>query len=148
MEYGPVAKFSESVHVAATPDDAWETASDLSRLGEWMVMHEAWRGEVPAELGEGTELTSVVSVKGLRNRVTWTITHFDPPESLSLVGEGVGGTKISLGLSVRADGTGSSVGFDVEFTGKLVFGPVGATVKRALEGEVRESVRKLSRMID
>lgn len=143
-----MAKFSESVHVDAAPGVAWETASNLSRLGEWMVMHEAWRGEVPAELGEGTKLTSVVSVKGLRNRITWQITRFDPPGSLSLAGEGVGGTKISLGLSVRPDGTGSSVSFDIEFTGKLVFGPLGATVKRALKGEVRESVRRLSALID
>lgn len=142
-----MAKFSESVHVDAPPAKAWQTASDLSRLGEWLSMHEAWRSEPPAELAAGAELTSVVSIKGLRNRVTWRITGYHPPESLTLLGTGVGGTKISLTLAVRPDGDGARVSFDVEFTGKLVFGPVGMTVKRALRSEVHDSVEQLGSLI-
>lgn len=140
-------KLSESVHVPATPDEAWRTASDLSRLGEWLTMHDGWRCEIPGELAEGTELTSVVAVKGLRNRITWRISAYRPPESLTLSGEGVGGTKVSFELSITPDRDGSLVAFDADFGGPLVIGPVGMTVKRAVRGEVKNSVRKLAALI-
>lgn len=143
-----MAKFSESAHVQASPDKAWATASDLNRLGEWMSMHEGWRGEVPAEISEGTTLTSVVSIKGLRNRITWRVTSYDEPRSLTLSGDGVGGTRVSIAMSVRPDGDGSVVGMEVEFTGKLVIGPIGMTVKRALKGDVAASIEKLCELID
>ncbi|MGH3433623.1 MAG: type II toxin-antitoxin system Rv0910 family toxin [Thermocrispum sp.] len=143
-------KLSESAHVPAAPDEAWRTASDLSRLGEWLTMHDGWRGELPDELATGVELTSVVSVKGLRNRITWTISSFRPPESLTLTGSGVGGTKVSFELSISPDGSnpaGSRVTFDADFGGPLVIGPVGMTLKRAVRGEVRTSVRRLAALI-
>lgn len=142
-----MARLSESARVPASPETAWRTAADLSRLGEWMTMHEAWRGEVPTELSTGTELTSVVAIKGMRNRITWRITSYDPPHALTLKGEGVGGTSVSLELSITEDGGGSRVGFDVEFGGKLVFGPVGMTVKRALKGDVHTSVENLAALL-
>lgn len=142
-----MARLSESAHVPASPETAWRTAADLSRLGEWMTMHEAWRGEVPSELSNGTELTSVVAIKGMRNRITWRITSYDPPRALTLQGEGVGGTSVSLALSITEDDDGSRVGFDVEFGGKLVFGPVGMTVKRALQGDVHTSVENLAALL-
>lgn len=143
-------KLSESVHVPAPPDEAWRTASDLSRLGEWLTMHEGWRGDPPAELSAGTELTSVVSIKGMRNRITWSISTFRPPESLTLTGNGVGGTTVSFRLSITPDGAdsaGSRVAFDADFGGPLVFGPVGMAVKRAVRGEVRTSVQRLAALI-
>lgn len=140
-------KISESVRLPASPENAWQTASDLRRLGEWLSMHEAWRGELPDELAEGTELTSVVSVKGMRNRISWRITTFDPPQSLILAGNGVGGTKVSFTLTIRPDGEGSQISFDAEFGGPMVIGPVGMTVKRALRGEVRSSVEKLAALV-
>lgn len=140
-------KISESVRLPAPPEKAWETASDLRRLGEWMAMHEAWRGEVPEELGEGTELTSVVSVKGMRNRISWRITSFTPPEGLTLTGNGVGGTKVTLTLSIRPDGGGSQVSFEADFGGPMVIGPVGMTVKRALRGDVKRSVERLATLV-
>lgn len=142
-----MARFSESVRLHASPEQAWATASDLSRLGEWMLMHDGWRGELPEVIAEGTTLTSVVSIKGLRNRITWRITDYDAPRALTLVGDGVGGTTVSLGMFVRPDGDGSVVGMDVEFTGKLVVGPIGMTVKRALKGDVHTSIKKLGELI-
>ena len=36
-----------------TPQDMWDHVSDLSDLGEWLVMHEGWRSELPDEITEG-----------------------------------------------------------------------------------------------
>ena len=64
----------------------WEHVSDLSGLGEWLVMHEAWRSELPEELSKGTQIVGVARAKGLRNRVTWTVTTWDPPHRGRVVG--------------------------------------------------------------
>ena len=56
------------------PQDMWDRVSDLSELGEWLVMHEGWRSELPDEISEGTQIVGVARSKGLRNRVTWTVT--------------------------------------------------------------------------
>ena len=34
-----------------SPQDMWDHVSDLSELGDWLVMHEGWRSELPDEIG-------------------------------------------------------------------------------------------------
>ena len=62
-----------------TPQDMWDHVSDLSELGDWLVMHEGWRSELPDEMTEASEIVGVARSKGMRNRVTWTVTTWDPP---------------------------------------------------------------------
>ena len=64
-----------------TPEHAWEHLSDFSTLGDWLKMHQGWRCELPAELEVGTTLVGVAGVKGMRNRVTWTVrgARLNPP---------------------------------------------------------------------
>jgi hypothetical protein len=56
-----------------SPQDMWDHVADLSDLGDWLVLHEGWRSELPDEITEGTEIVGVARSKGLRNRVTWTV---------------------------------------------------------------------------
>lgn len=99
-----MTRVSVSARVPAGPERTWATAADLSRFGEWLTLHEGWRGEVPAELAAGAELTSVVRVKGLRNRVTWRVDTYDPPRLLTISGAGAGGVRIALSLAVSPNG--------------------------------------------
>jgi polyketide cyclase/dehydrase/lipid transport protein len=140
-------KVSVSSTVPASPDATWATAADLSRFGEWLVLHDGWRGEVPGELQVGTELTSVVTVKGLRNRISWLVDSYDPPRSLTITGKGVGGTRVSLALSVHAAGDTSTVTVDAEITGPTTIGPVGMLIGRALKGDMRRSVARLTDLL-
>jgi uncharacterized protein YndB with AHSA1/START domain len=143
-----MAKVSESVRVPASPERTWAVASDLARLGEWLTMHEGWRGELPDQLTEGATLTSVVSIKGLRNRITWRVTGYDPPHLLAIAGTGVGGINTVLRLSVGKDGADASkIAVEVEFSGGPVVGPVGMVVGRALKGDVRRSVAALAALV-
>src|SRR5208337_1774364 len=96
--------------VPMTPQEMWEHVSDLSELGEWLVMHEAWRSELPAELTKGTQVVGVARAKGLRNRVTWTVTTWDPPNRVALSGSGKGGAKYTVTLTVSATKKGSNLG--------------------------------------
>ncbi|WP_167474446.1 type II toxin-antitoxin system Rv0910 family toxin [Nocardia arthritidis] len=135
-----MAKLKVSVDVPIPPEDAWAHTSNLADLGKWLTMHEAWRGEVPAELTVGTQLVGVATVKGLRNRVTWTVRAAEPPHKLALRGAGKGGTKLGLELLVRPKGSGSEVTVDIELGGAPLFGPIGAGVARAVKGDIERSL--------
>ncbi len=71
-----MAKLSVSVDVPLPPEKAWESASDLSRYKEWLTIHRVWRRKLPDIIEKGTKLDSIVEVKGMPNRVRWTIVHY------------------------------------------------------------------------
>ena len=128
--------------VPMSPQDMWEHVSDLSELGEWLVMHEAWRSELPAELSKGTQVVGVARAKGLRNRVTWTVTTWDPPHRVALLGSGKGGAKYTVTLTVSPTKKGSNLGVRLELGGRALFGPVGAAAARAVKGDVEKSLKQ------
>lgn len=125
-----------------SPHDMWNRVSDLSDLGEWLVMHEGWRSELPDEIGEGTEIVGVARAKGMRNRVTWTVTTWNPPHEVAMSGAGKGGAKYGVTLTVRASGDGSTLGLRLELGGRPLFGPVGSAAARAVRGDVEKSLKR------
>jgi carbon monoxide dehydrogenase subunit G len=137
-----MAKLSVSVDVPLPPEKAWECASDLSRFKEWLTIHRVWRSKLPETLERGTIVESIVEVKGMPNRINWTIVHFKPPEAMTLNGEGVGGVKVKLIGKVKPSGDGSTVTFDVHLGGAALFGPIGMVVAAALKGDIRESLNR------
>jgi carbon monoxide dehydrogenase subunit G len=137
-----VAKLSVSVDVPLPPERAWAAASDLSRYKEWLSIHRVWRTKQPEILEKGTQLESIVEVKGMLNRVRWTIVNWKPPEAMTLNGDGKGGVKIKLIGKIKPSGEGSTVTFDVHLGGPALFGPIGMIVAGALKGDIRESLNK------
>jgi carbon monoxide dehydrogenase subunit G len=138
-----VPKVGVTDGIPVDPHDAWAVVSDLSRLGEWLELHDGWRSEVPEDLAEGTELISVVSLKGMRNRVTWTIEEFRPPELIELDGDGKGGTKVSLRVSATPAGSDTQIELDVDFSNPALRGPFGGAAGRALKGALERSLQRL-----
>jgi carbon monoxide dehydrogenase subunit G len=137
-----MAKLSVSVDVPLPPEAAWACASDLSRYKEWLTIHRVWRTKPPEKLEKGTVLESIVEVKGMANRIKWTIVNFKPPEAMTLDGDGRGGVKVKLIGKVKPSGDGSTVTFDVHLGGPALFGPIGILVAGALKGDIRESLDK------
>lgn len=137
-----MAKLSVSVDVPLPPAEAWECASDLSRYKEWLTIHRVWRSKLPETLEKGVIVESIVEVKGMPNRIKWTIVHFKPSEAMTLNGEGVGGVKVKLIGKVRPADDGSTVTFDVHLGGPALFGPIGMVVAAALKGDIRESLNR------
>jgi len=135
-----VAKLSVSVDVPLPPEQAWECAADLSRYKEWLTIHRVWRSALPETLEKGTTLDSIVEVKGMANRVKWTIVHYKPPQAMTLNGDGRGGVKIKLMAKITPKGDGSVVTFDTHLGGPALFGPIGMVVAGALKGDIRESL--------
>jgi carbon monoxide dehydrogenase subunit G len=137
-----MAKLSVSVDVPLAPEKAWECASDLSRYKEWLSIHRVWRTKPPENLEKGTVVESIVEVKGMLNRIKWTIVQFKPPEAMTLNGDGKGGVKVKLIGKVKPCGEGSTVTFDVHLGGPALFGPIGMVVAGALKGDIRESLNR------
>jgi hypothetical protein len=137
-----VAKLELSRELTLTPEDAWEHASNLSELGDWLVMHQGWRGELPAELTSGATLVGVAGAKGLRNRVTWTVRSVEPPRLLDMTGDGVGGTKYALRMTVSPSASGCTFTVKIELGGRPLFGPIGAAAARAVKGDIERSIQQ------
>jgi len=140
-----MAKLSVSVDVPLPPEQAWEAASDLSRYKEWLSIHRVWRSKLPETLEKGTQLVSIVEVKGMPNLIKWTIVNYKPPEAMTLDGDGKGGVKVKLVGKIKPaaqDPDGSTVTFDVHLGGPALFGPIGMLVAGALKGDIRTSLDK------
>ena len=140
-----MAKLSVSVDVPLPPERAWAAASDLSRYKEWLSIHRVWRSKLPETLEKGTELVSIVEVKGMPNRIEWTIVNYKPPESMTLDGAGKGGVKVKLIGKIRpseSNPASSTVRFDVHLGGPALFGPIGMVVASALKGDIERSLDK------
>jgi hypothetical protein len=137
-----MASVEMTADMPMTPQDMWDHVSDLSELGDWLVMHEAWRSELPDELSEGIEIVGVARAKGMRNRVTWTVTKWDPPHAVAMSGSGKGGTKYGVTLTVRPSKDGSTLGLRLELSGRALFGPVGSAAARAVKGDVEKSLKQ------
>jgi len=141
-----MAKLSGSIDVPLPPEQAWKHASDLSRFKDWLTIHRLWRGELPDVLEKGTVIESYVEVKGMPNRIKWTIVHYKPPEAMTLNGDGVGGVKVKLMAKVTPKDDGSVVSFNVHLGGPALFGPIGMIVAAALRSDIRESLENFVRV--
>jgi hypothetical protein len=137
-----MAAVDMTADVPMSPRDMWEHVADLSNLGDWLVMHEGWRSELPDELSEGAEVVGVARAKGFRNRVTWTVTTWEPPHQVALSGSGKGGAKYAVTLTVRPTKQGSALGLRLELGGRPLFGPVGSAAARAVKGDVEKSLKQ------
>nr|WP_192814876.1 SRPBCC family protein [Tsukamurella sp. 1534] len=140
-----VAKVESTVEVSLSPEEAWAKAADLDLLPEWVTVHEAYRGPLPEELKAGVTVSSVVKVKGLRNRVDWTIATYDPPKKLVLDGKGAAGTKYKLTVTVAPSGAGTRMSLRADLGGAPFFGPIGSTVARALKGDIEQSLAQFEK---
>ena len=79
-------------------------------------------GAAPETLEKGTVIESIVEVKGMLNRIKWTIVHYNQPEAMTLDGVGVGGVKVRNFIGkVKPSGDGSTVTFDVHLGGPALF---------------------------
>ena len=136
-----MAAVDMSADVPMSAQEMWDHVSDLSNLSDWLVMHEGWRSELPDEITEGTQIVGVARSKGLRNRVTWTVTKWDPPHEVAMSGSGKGGTKYGVILTVRPTEDGSTLGLRLELRGRPLFGPVGSAAARAVKGDMERSLK-------
>ncbi len=138
-----MAKASDSVDVDMSVEEAWGHVCDLSGYGGWLTLHEGWRSELPAPdaLAEGVKVASVIKLKGARVRFNWVVEKFDPPTEVRLKGDGKGGVKAKLDLSIRPNGDGATVIFAVDLGGLPLIGPAGKAAAMAAKKDLHESLK-------
>lgn len=141
---GGMATISVTVKMPENPQGAWDKASNLDRFDEWMTIHGGWCSPPPKTVGKGTEVESLVKVKGFKNTIRWTFVEYQEPKLIEMAGTGKGGIKISLTINVRDSPEGSDLTLDASFGGGVLFGPVGKVVARALDSDVKKSVSNLA----
>jgi hypothetical protein len=139
-----MARVDVSASSDLDPAAAWKVASDLRRFDEWMTIFAGWRGPVPSTIQEGTRVSSCIRVKGFRNVVHWTVTHYDEPKSVELQGRGRGGIRLAVAATVTDDDPGSTFHLSADLNGGVLSGPVGRLLARVLRFDVRQSVHNLA----
>lgn len=141
-----MAKVDVSVSSDLTPDQAWKLASDLERFEEWLTIFAGWHTPPPASIEAGTEVSSLIKVKGFRNTIHWRVTDYEEPQRIRLVGRGRGGVQIALAMTVADEQPGSAFHLVADLSGGLLGGPVGSLVAAVLKSDVRRSVQNLAEL--
>jgi carbon monoxide dehydrogenase subunit G len=142
-----VGKIEKTVEFSAAPEKVWAVVSDLNRFGEWLSMHKSWKSEIPSEITKGTQVTAVVSLLNMPNTITWTVDEFDAPKTVRLSGTGMAGVKVSIGLDVEPEGSGSKVAISAEFEGQMIVGAIGQAIEKAGNTELDQSLAKLRELL-
>ncbi len=141
-----MAEVEVGIRSDLSPEKAWALASDLDRFSEWMTIFGGWRGPVPATITVGTEVSSLIKVKGFRNVIHWKVTEYDEPSRISLAGHGRGGVRLALAMSVHPDADGSRFDLAATLSGGLLSGPIGRMVAKVIESDVRRSIENLAQL--
>jgi hypothetical protein len=141
-----VATVDVTVSSDLSPERAWNVASDLHRIGEWLTIFGGWRSHVPSRIELGTGVSSLIKVKGFRGVIHWKVTRYDEPKLIELTGRGRGGIRISLRLKVEDHHPGSRFHVTARLSGGLLDTPVGRLVAKFIESEVRKSAANLSKL--
>jgi hypothetical protein len=140
-------KVSVSTEAAAGPERVWQLAVDLPRYAEWLTMHDAFTGDVPATLGEGTAYKQRVKLMGMPAEMAWRVTTADAPGRLELVGDGPMGVKAHNRFVIEPAGDGSQITFEMEFNGPALAGPMAGMVEKQAGAAAQQSLAKFAALL-
>jgi len=142
-----MGKIEKTVEFAAAPEKVWAVVSDPSRFGDWLGMHQSWKGDVPAEFSKGAQVTAIVSLLNMPNTITWTVDEYDAPKSVRLSGTGMAGVKVAIGMDVEPKDSGSAMSISAEFEGQMIVGAIGQAIEKAGNTELDESMARLAELV-
>ena len=130
-----------------SPEKLWAVVGDPSRFGDWLNMHQKWKGDVPAELKQGDTIVEVVSVLNMPNTISWTVEEYTAGESITLSGTGMAGVKISISVTVTGAADSSTLDLKTSFEGQMLVGAIGAAVEKAGLADLEASLVKLTELL-
>lgn len=143
-----MGQINTTLELAASPEKAFEVATDPSRYEEWMTIHSKWKGDVPEKFEQGAQVTEVVSMLGMPNTITWTVDEFDAPHRLSMSGTGMAGVKVNIGIEVEPHGEGgSTLKLSTSFEGQMIVGAIGKAVEKDGQKQLELSLEKFQALL-
>lgn len=143
-------KVERDVHIAAPPEEAYETVMDPSRLGDWVSIHRGFKEDPPDRLERGSKLVQRLKVAGQGFTVRWTVTEADRPDQVTWEGAGPAGTKAKVvyGFGAEDGGTRFSYVNEYELPGGAAGRMAGKAVARAAGREVDRSLGRLKALLE
>jgi len=144
-----MASVSVTQALPVDADAGYAALSDLAGYEKWLKIHQSWKSELPAadEIKVGTQITEVVSVMGMANKIEWTVTEANPPKAMTIEGTGMAGVKIRFTMSVTPNGSGSDATIDAEFNGTMVVGPIGKAIAKNTQADLEASLATLAQIV-
>lgn len=139
-------KVSVSAEAPAGPEKVWELAVDLPRYPEWLTMHDAFPGEVPATLSEGTTYKERFKLMGMPAEMAWRVTEASAGR-LVLAGDGPMGVKAHNRFIIEPSGTGSQITFEMEFAGPALAGPMAGMLEKQAGAAAKQSLAKFTALL-
>ncbi|MCL2541427.1 MAG: SRPBCC family protein [Nocardioidaceae bacterium] len=141
-----MASVSVTQALPVDADAGYAALADLAGYENWLTIHQGWKSELPAadEIKVGTQITEVVSVMGMANKIEWTVTEANPPSSMTIEGTGMAGVKVKFSMSVVPTAAGSDATIDAEFSGTMIVGPIGKAVAKNTQADLETSLGKLA----
>lgn len=141
-----MASVAVTQNLPVDPQTAYDALADLAGYENWLTIHQGWRSELPApdDIKVGTQITEVVSVMGMANKIEWTVTESNAPSSMTIEGTGMAGVKVKFSMSVAPAPTGSDATIDAEFNGTMIVGPIGKAIAKNTQADLEASLTKLA----
>jgi uncharacterized protein YndB with AHSA1/START domain len=138
-----------SIEIHAPCKAVWEVVTDLSRLGDWVTIHEGFEGSPPDSVEEGTRFTQKVAVAGKEFEVEWTAREISEPEVLEWEGDGPGGSTARTRYELSGDGeTTFTYVSELDPPAGKLGDAAGTVVERSADDEAQETLERLKRLVE
>ncbi len=133
-------------HIAASPEQVWETVMDPRRLGEWVTIHRSLQRADPGPPRVGYEMDQQIHLRGVNLTVHWRLVECRPCRLAVWEGRGPARSRARTEYEIRPESDGTRFDYRNQFRAPL--GPLGALANRALVGGIpeREARRTLERL--
>lgn len=142
-----MGKINSSVDLNAEPQTVWNVFADPGNFEKWLTIHTKWKGEVPTEFAQGSQVAEVVTLLGMPNTITWTVDEYVPPQRLVISGTGMAGVQVTFTLLVEPASVGSTARIDAEFEGQMITGALGKAVEKDGQKNLDESLAKFAELV-
>ena len=133
-------------HIAASPQEVWETVMDPAQLGKWVTIHRRILHADDPPPKVGYKMEQQIHLRGVSLHVRWTLVECLPAKRAVWQGRGPARSRAQTEYLLQPDGKGTRFDYRNEFRAPL--GPLGAIVSRALARGMpeREAKRTLDRL--
>lgn len=142
-----MGQISTSVDLPASPEKVFEIAGDPNTFEKWLTLHVKFKGELPAELSQGSQFTEVISMMGLPNTITWTVDEYEAPKTLTISGTGMAGVQVKITIAVEAAGKGTKLDLSTNFEGQMIIGALGKAIEKQGQAELEKSIDQFKTLL-
>jgi uncharacterized protein YndB with AHSA1/START domain len=147
-----VRRVSAAIEIAAPLQRVWDVLMDVSRLGEWVSMHDQLRATPELPLHDNATLDQTLSLRGRTFDVHWRLLEAHEPHLAVWEGEGPASSEASVSYRLAATGTGTT---RLEYVNDfhLPRRPQQWLARRLLRGDIaqretNETLQRLKQLIE